>query len=143
MDGVSGEVPGQSSDFTPREINAAKCRRALIVDTRAVLGVDLCRALHQMGWLVDVFALHGSSAFYSRACDRRLVCGGLGPGYLANLTSVIEAGCYQSIYICSEEVLQIFFDSERTSYWPALPLSAPWPLKATPSKNAIVRLAQE
>src|SRR5437667_11274895 len=47
-------------------------RRALIIDTRAVMGTEIARSLGRRGYAVDVFAEAGSPAFYSRYCARRV-----------------------------------------------------------------------
>jgi predicted ATP-grasp superfamily ATP-dependent carboligase len=117
-----------------------KRRRALIVDTRAVLGFEVCRSLRKMGWEVDVFAQPGSPVFRSRACHRPLVCPHLTSEFVGDLTSVVESGNYEAIYLCSEEILELLIDSESSSRWAALPLSEPWALKSALSKNAMVRL---
>src|SRR5215467_9599609 len=90
-----------------KRASTSRPRRSLIVDTRAVLGVEVCRTLESMGWQVDVFACRGSPAFLSRACYRRFICKCLGPSYLSELRSIIEQGSYNTIYPCSEEILEL------------------------------------
>jgi len=107
-------------------------RRALIVDTRAVLGIEVCRTLHKLGWLVDVFAAPGSPAFRSWACHRRLVCPRLGSAFLTDLRSIVENGGYEAIYLCSEEILELLIASGNPSRW-----QAPAAVRAVGVENGI------
>jgi predicted ATP-grasp superfamily ATP-dependent carboligase len=123
---------------------SSSTRRALIVDTRAVLGTEVCRSLYRMGWQVDIFAEPGSPAFRSRTCHRRLCYqrGRSAPAFLAELDAIVESGDYKAVYLCSEEILELLVTSGNSSRWQSLLLSQPSSLKTTLSKNAMVRLAE-
>ncbi|MGH7907523.1 MAG: hypothetical protein ACREP6_12945, partial [Candidatus Binataceae bacterium] len=74
----------------------------LIVDRRAVMATEVCRALAAQGCQTTVFADRGSPAFSSRFCGRAIVAprfGDSGP-YCAELARTVENRNYDAIHIC-------------------------------------------
>ena len=119
--------------------------RALILDKRSgVLATQVCRALAQRGYRVDIFGQEGSPAFRSRFCDREWTPAVWRPEAIAaTLQRLVQTYRFDAIYLCSEEILAIFLDLTASGKWNALPLSKTESLKMLLSKNVSLRVAQD
>ena len=115
--------------------------RVLVIDRRAVIGTEICRAESAHGCKVDVFAEPESPVFRSRFCDRRFVMHGLDePAFAAELSSVASAHQYDAIYVCNEEVLARIVALSAGANWRGLLIPPPDLLKIALSKNATLSL---
>lgn len=123
----------------------ARQGRVLIIDQRNTHPVLLCRHLTSKGFVVDAIAEAEAPVFRSRHCRGRFTAPPwyAGAAYLARLTSVVEDGAYDAIYLCSEAVLELLVDRlGRSARWRALPVPAEWSLRAALSKNAALDLVK-
>ena len=121
-------------------------QRALVIDQSNTFTLQLIRDLAASKWQVAVFAEPGAPALRSRACHERLPS----PPWHAQdafrraLLEVVERGCFDAIYLCSEPILEVMLPHLETAPgWRALPLTPPGFLKVTFSKNAMTALAQD
>jgi D-aspartate ligase len=118
--------------------------RALIIDRRAVLATEVCRALNAMGWAVDMFAERSSPALRSRCCHSRLVSPPWSEreAFLKALESTVDSGAYDAIFLGSEEILEAIASLRKSPGWKALLLPPPEQVRVILSKNAAIELAR-
>jgi predicted ATP-grasp superfamily ATP-dependent carboligase/thymidylate kinase len=118
-----------------------KQRRALILDKHAgALATQVCRALANRGYQVEIFAERGSHAFHSRFCARAL----RPPSWeleaiAAKLHILVEENPYDVIFVCNEEILEAVRHVVNLPAWRGLPLSEPSVLGTLLSKHATLR----
>jgi len=119
--------------------------RVLIVDKRAVMGIEMCRALAAQGCLAEVFAAPGSPAFRSRFCSRRLPSPPFDdpPSFLAALSDVVTANRYDAIHVCHEEILSWTLPLTGGVAWRGLLLPSLDRLQIALSKNAMLWLVAQ
>jgi D-aspartate ligase len=118
--------------------------RALIIDRRAVLATEVCRALDAMRWMVDIFAERSSPAFRSRCCQNRLVSPPWSEreAFLKALEATVDGGAYDAIFLGSEEILEAIASLRKSPGWKALLLPPAEQVRVTLSKNAAIELAR-
>jgi predicted ATP-grasp superfamily ATP-dependent carboligase len=128
-----------------RPSNSIGKSRALIIDQRSAMGIEVCRKLAAQGSWVEVFSEEGSPAFRSRYCHRRLIAPPSGrerSRFLNLLQHTVEDGHYDEIYICSEPVLELIAPLlESHPAWRALLAPPPQTLKVTFSKHDTIAFA--
>jgi hypothetical protein len=120
--------------------------RVLVVDKRAVIGVDICRAVAAQGCIAEVFASSGSSAFRSRFCATALIAPEFEDRrrFMQGLDAVVHGGePYDAIHVCNEEVLASLIPMLGASRWQALLIPPRTCLETALSKNAMIGLAAE
>lgn len=120
--------------------------RVLIVDKRAVIATDVCRALAAQGCAAEVFASRASPAFRSRFCSAALISPPFEDraAFFEALNAVVHGGePYDAIHVCHEEILSSIGSMLDTPHWRGLLTPPPAALQTTLSKNAMVALAAE
>jgi predicted ATP-grasp superfamily ATP-dependent carboligase len=117
--------------------------RALIIDRRAVLGIQLCRSLARKGCQVDILADYGSPAFLSRYCRSCLLLpADSNQSAIETLKAVVERSEYDEIYVCNEDLLALVFHLTGKDSWKGLLLPETDSLKTLLSKNSTITFAE-
>lgn len=120
--------------------------RVLIVDKRAVMATDVCRAVAAQGCTVEVFASRASPAFRSRFCSAALISPPFEDreAFLEALNAVVYRGePYDAIHVCHEEVLASIIPALGAPHWRGLLTPPPPHLRTALSKNAMLALAAD
>ena len=117
--------------------------RVLIVDSRAVIGVEVCRILAAHGCETHVFAERTSPALFSRFCHRRLLSPSFydTKAYCDALAEVVEATTYDAIHVCHEPIFDSILPMMGCRGWKALLIPPVEGLKIALSKSASLALA--
>ena len=119
--------------------------RVLIVDKRAVMGTEVCRAVAAQGCIADVFAAASSPAFRSRACSGRFVSPSLHDtrAFSAALSALAAANSYAAIHICHEEILAATLPMLERPEWRGFLHPPVERMKAALSKSAMLSVAAQ
>jgi ATP-grasp domain len=132
----------------PPRPNAAPYRtgpqRALIVDKRAVMAIEMCRQLSRSGFSAEVFGEASSPAFRSRYCSRAIVSPRCDDEEFPRLLSkVLSASPFDAVFVCNEEVLERILDLPESEDCPGLLLSSRDSMRKALSKNEMLSVARE
>lgn len=127
------------------DAGAAGARRALVIDSRAVLATYVCRSLRRIGWTADLLAHKGSPAFRARLNGERLRAPPLTEpqAFRKFVQTTVERGRYGAIFVCCEAALELIQPLVGTSpAWKAFLAPSANALRIAFSKNASVRMAE-
>jgi biotin carboxylase len=149
MQELQGAIPAirkgdaEQSDGTSSPSSCAKRAQALIIDRRAVMATEMCRALARNNFAVSVVGDAASPAFYSRYCSRNIVVprGELKEIYPKLIEQVLAAQQYDAIFICNEEILEALLAHVELLESPGFVLSSKDTLRKALSKRAMLELA--
>lgn len=119
--------------------------RVLIVDRRAVMGTEVCRAVAAQGCIADVFAERGSPAFLSRFCSGRFVSPPFEKSdeFRAALSALVAANSYSAIHICHEEILAWILPLLGRGEWKGFLHPPIERIETALSKNAMLSVATQ
>lgn len=118
---------------------------ALIIDRRAVMATEMCRALAKNGFIVSIVGDSASPAFHSRFCAQRFIApsGKIAETYPDLVRHILKAKSYDAIFICNEEVLEALLSLPDFLDSPGLVMSAEDSLKKALSKRAMLQVASD
>jgi hypothetical protein len=119
--------------------------RVLIVDRRAVMGTEVCRAVAAQGCVADVFAEPGSRAFRSRFCSGRFDSPPFNDPaeFRTALAGLVATTAYDAIHICHEEILFWLLPLLGRPEWKGLLHPPIERMKTALSKNSMLSVAEQ
>lgn len=119
--------------------------RVLIIDRRAVMGTEVCRALAAQGCSAEVFAERGSRAFRSRFCSEGFQSPPFSERekFRAALGALVAQNSYDAIHICHEEILGWIVPLLERPEWQGLLHPPIKRMTAALSKNAMLEIAAQ
>lgn len=132
----------RSAEFSLTHIPTEK-RQALIIDKRAVMATEMCRALARRNFAVTVIGDSASPAFYSRCCAEKIVARSerIKDEYPRLVREILAAKRYDSIFICNEEILEVLLACPELLNHPGFVSSSHDSLHTALSKRAMLQVA--